>query len=202
MRAITIAPTIWSSQHKIAPPKHIDIASKTPFGEKQACMNTLVADASQCILHKYLNRSYVNIYKWRFFIDCVLGFGHHDNIFTSTAQINYSSPSGGILRRSCRLLGACMLITLMTLPITPASFFLAIYLNIPSLAAFASHCNANTVSRCPSPLLSLGEHTHILVMVQFGLILHVRPSLFQSHHNLNSIWGIRTLLLFAAHASL
>jgi hypothetical protein len=121
----------------------------------------------------------------------------HQHLKSTTALL-----AGEILRRSCRLMGACMLFTLITLSITPAIIFLEIYLKIPSLAAFASYCDAYTVSWCLSLLLYLKEHTHILVFPQFGLILHVRPSLFQGHHYSNLTWGNRSLLLFATHASL
>ncbi len=84
-RAIKIASAAWSGHHKIAPPKHIDITSQTPFGEQPAYINTLVADASQCILCRYLDLSYINVYERLFAINCVLSFGHHDNIFTLTA---------------------------------------------------------------------------------------------------------------------
>jgi hypothetical protein len=34
------------------------------------------------------------MYENRAAIDCFLGFGHEDNVFTTTAQINYSSYKG------------------------------------------------------------------------------------------------------------
>jgi ligand-binding sensor protein len=104
-RAITIGSAAWSGQHKVAPPKFIDIASQTLFGEQPARVNTLVADASQRILRRYLDPSYIGIYERQFAIDCVLSFGHHDNLFTSTAQINYSSPSHGDLQKELSSFG-------------------------------------------------------------------------------------------------
>ncbi len=86
---------MWNGQQNIAPPNHIVVLFRTPCTELSASVNTLTAAASQRILCKYLNKSYVNINELQFAINCVLGFGHHNNIFTSTTQINYRSPSGG-----------------------------------------------------------------------------------------------------------
>jgi hypothetical protein len=106
-RAITLGPTIATGQRKIAPVKHIQLACKhdISFREQITKLNTFFAYASQRIFHQHLNQNYIDLNQRRFSVDCVLGFGHEDNVFTSTAQINYSAPQGGDLEKDLLTFG-------------------------------------------------------------------------------------------------
>jgi hypothetical protein len=106
-RAITFGPTIARGQHKIAPAKHIQLAcdNDSNMRTKITKLSTLFAEASHSIFRQHLDGNYIDLYKRRFSVDCVLAFGHHENIFTTTSQINYSSPQGGDLQRDLPTFG-------------------------------------------------------------------------------------------------
>jgi hypothetical protein len=106
-RAITFGPTIARGQHKIAPAKHIELACKnnTELRAKITRLSILFANASQRNFRQHLDSNYIDLYQRRFSVDCVLGFGHHDNIFTTTSQINYSAAQGGDLQRDLPTFG-------------------------------------------------------------------------------------------------
>jgi hypothetical protein len=68
-------------------------------------LSTLLAEALQCIFWQHLYSHFIKLYKCHFSVHCVLGFSHHDNIFTTTSQINYSSPHGDNLQRDLPMFG-------------------------------------------------------------------------------------------------
>jgi hypothetical protein len=123
-RALTFSPTIARGQHKIAPAKHFELAcnNDSDMRAKITKLSSLFADASQRIFCQHLDSHYIELYERQFSVNCILGFGHHDNILTTTSQIHYSLPQGGDLQRDLPTFGSLHVDIQMIQPATPAYY--------------------------------------------------------------------------------
>ncbi len=146
-RVITFDSMIARCQHKIALAKHITFActNNSDVEAKISNLSTLFADASQRIFCQHFKGHYFKLYEKQFLIDCILGFGHYDNIFNTTSQIYYSTPQGGNLKETFLHLAIYMMIIQMIQPITHAYSSLATSSSMSFQEDLIFHFNESTV---------------------------------------------------------